>query len=270
MILSNLFQDKADVESSDRLSHFEDDAPQSAREKNVGVNERRVSVAAGAVLTVLGLERRGILGLAVAGIGAGLLYRGATGHCPAYSAMKINTATNDPDALAERGTHVAESFLIDRSPQELYDTWRNFENLPRIMSHLQSVSVIDSRRSKWVAKAPKLVGGKAEWEAEITRDEPGQRIDWRSVPGSQVDNAGSVRFVQAAGDRGTKVTVELDYLVPAGQVGRWVSKIFGEAPERQIREDLRNFKRIVETGEIATIQGQPRGTCTGQGKRTFE
>src|SRR5689334_13127613 len=101
MILSNLFQDKADAGSSDRLSHFEDDVPQSAPEKNVGVKERRVSVAAGAILTVLGLERRGILGLAIAGVGAGLLYRGTTGHCPAYSAMKINTAIDDPAALAE-------------------------------------------------------------------------------------------------------------------------------------------------------------------------
>ena len=236
---------------------------------NVSEGERMVSLASGAILALLGLGRRDLTGLLIAGVGGGLLYRGATGQCSMYQALGINTAAEDdahPEKRTNQGTHVAQSFLINRSPQELYDYWRNFDNLPRIMSHLESVQVIDDRRSHWVAKAPAIAGGKVEWDAETTIDEPNSRIAWRSLPGADVDNAGSVQFIPALGDRGTIVRVVMDYRPPAGMLGKWVAKLSGEDPQVQVREDMRNFKRIMECGEVPTIVGQPRGTCTGTGK----
>ena len=241
---------------------------------NVGNNERIVSVAAGSILALAGLSRRSLPGLITAAIGGALIYRGTSGNCPVYGALDINTAeagSQTPqqleDQLDSRGIHVEQAFLINRSPEELYQYWRNFENLPRIMTHLQRVTVFDDRRSHWAAKAPRLAGGSVEWDAEITADEPNRRIAWRSLPGSDIECAGEIRFAKAMGDRGTEVHVFMDYVPPAGKVGHWIATLFGEAPRRQMRDDLRNFKRLMEIGEIPTVAGQPRGTCTGQGTR---
>lgn len=125
------------------------------------------------------------------------------------------------------------------------------------MRHLTSVKVIDDKRSHWVAKAP--AGGSVSWDAEIIRDEVGSVIAWRSLGGASVDNAGSVRFRDGTDGRGTDVRVVLDYIPPGGTVGKWAAKLFGEDPKTQVHEDLRNFKRFMETGEIPTIEGQSSG-----------
>jgi uncharacterized membrane protein len=242
----------------------------SSSSLNVGSTERTISTTAGALLAAIGLSRRSIPGLALAALGGGLIYRGVTGHCHTFAALGIDTAHGDqaqPEDYFEHGIHVEECFSVNRSPWELYAYWRNFENLPRIMSHLESVTVLDGNRSHWIAKAPAIAGGKVEWDAEIINDEPNALIAWRSLAGADVDNAGSVRFVPSPGDRGTKVKVVIDYIPPAGRVGKWVAKLFGEAPDQQIREDLRNFKAVMETGEVPTAQGQPRGNCAGGGER---
>ena len=231
---------------------------------NINTMERLASLAGGTILTYLGLNRRGMISVLTTGIGGGLLYRGVSGTCPAYSALGIDTTNRtDEEKLADRAIHVTQSFLIDRSAKELYDFWRNFENLPRIMTHLESVQVLDDRRSRWKAQAPWVAGSEVEWDAEITEDQPNSLIAWRSLPGSDIDHRGSVQFVRALGDRGTNVRVVMDYAPPTGQIGRWVAKWLGEAPEQQIREDLRRFKRIMETGEVPTTDGQPHGTCSG-------
>lgn len=239
--------------------------------ENVGRGERIVSAAAGSVLALLGVGRRDLTGAVIAAVGGALVYRGATGYCPVYERTGVNTATDDAFPAvsnlvhrqpADQGVHITEVFLINKSPEELYAFWRNFENFPRFMSHLKVVQQCDDRRSHWVAKAPAIMGGEVEWDAEITVDEPNNRIAWRTIEGSDVAHSGSVRFVRALGDRGTAVRVELDYQPPAGKFGRWIAKLFGEEPEQQIREDLRNFKRMLEIGEIISIEGQPRGVCT--------
>lgn len=252
------------------------DASQQSH-SNVGTAERAISVAAGSIVAIQGLSRGSLPGLICAAIGGALIYRGATGSCPMYRALNIDTAnpqaTGDQaqqEELDERGIEVEQAFLINRPAQELYDFWRNFENLPTVMKHLKSVTRIDDRKSHWVAEAPRIAGGTIEWDAEIAQDVPGERIEWRSVPGSAVDTVGEVQFIPAVGDRGTEVHVNMLYVPPAGKLGHWLATVFGTSPRRQIREDLRNFKRMMETGEIATVQGQPRGTCTGQGKREGE
>src|SRR5262245_59496652 len=134
------------------------------------------------------------------------------------------------------------------------------------MNHLESVQVIDDRRSKWVAKASRVPGGgRLEWEAELTSDSPNRLIAWRSLPGSQIECEGEVRFAPALGDRGTEVHVSMRYLPPAGRVGHAVAALLVQSPWRLIREDLRNFKRVMEVGEVLTNDGQPRGTCLGTG-----
>jgi uncharacterized membrane protein len=152
---------------------------------------------------------------------------------------------------------VTRSVTIDRPAEELFRFWRNFENLPRIMNHLQSVRVLDERRSHWVGKGPAKTT--VEWDAEIVNEHPNEMIAWRSLPGSNVDNAGSIRFTKAPGNRGTIVKVELQYDPPGGALGAKVAKMFGEAPEKQIAVDLHRFKQLMETGEIARTEGQPVG-----------
>jgi uncharacterized membrane protein len=238
-----------------------------AARRNVGNGERLISAAAGAVLAFQGLGRRDLVGAAVAGVGGILIYRGATGHCAVYERLGVSGVQEGRRRGREPGgVHVVESFLIGKSPEELYAFWRNFENFPQFMSHVESVRKIDEHRSHWVAKAPKIYGGKVEWDAEVTADEPNSRIAWRALPESDVQHRGEVRFQRALGERGAIVRVELDYQPPAGQMGRWVAKLFGEEPEQQIRDDLRKVKRLMEVGEIPTIEGQPRGTCTGVGR----
>ena len=222
---------------------------------NVGSAERLLSTGAGAMLLVTGLSRRSLPGLLMAAIGGGLMYRGITGHCYTYAMLDMNTADNDaaePSDYFESGIHVEQSFSINKSPWELYQYWRDFNNLPRIMSHLESVRVIDDNRSHWVAKAPAIAGGTVEWDAEIINDEPNALIAWRSLDNADVHNAGSVRFVPGPDDRGTEVKVVIDYIPPAGRVGSWIASLFGEAPQQQIREDLRRFKAFMETGEVPT------------------
>ena len=238
-----------------------------AQQANVSDAERALSVASGALLAIVGISRRSIPGVLVAGLGGGLIYRGISGHCPAYESLGINNTHREaqPEEYFERGIHVAQSYLINKPPAELYQFWRNFENLPRIMTHLESVRVLDNTRSHWVAKAPAIAGGKVEWDAEIINDVPNEVIAWRSLGGADVDNAGSVRFRPMSHGRGTMVSVSIDYIPPAGRLGKWVARLFGEEPQQQIQEDLRNFKRIMETGEIPTTQGQPKGTCRGLG-----
>lgn len=230
-----------------------------------------VALAAGAIVAMEGLARRSLAGLLISGIGGALLLRGIGARPDVLGRLG---GAQDPDdveeQIGERGIEVTQAFLINADPKDLYTHWRNFQNLPAIMTYLERVDVVDDRRSHWVAKAPLLVGGSVEWDAEITRDEPGRAIAWRSLPGSQVATVGDIRFERALGDRGTEVHVKLSYLPPAGQVGHWLATVFGKAPRRTIREDLRNFKRIMEVGEIPTTQNQSRGTCLGSTKSEGE
>ena len=153
--------------------------------------------------------------------------------------------------------HVSHRIIINRPAEEIYKFWRDFQNLPRIMDHLESVEVIDDKRSRWVAKGP--AGKRAEWEAEITEDRPNELIAWRSTASSTVENSGYVRFEPAPGGRGTLVRVELNYLPPGGILGATIAKLLGEEPELQLKDDLRRLKQLMEAGEIVTTEGQPAG-----------
>ena len=153
------------------------------------------------------------------------------------------------------------AITIRASAEDLYRRWRDFESLPSFMFHLDSVTVGSGDRSHWVAKAP--AGSTVEWDAVIIEDVAGKLIAWRSVEGSSVENAGTLELRPAPGDRGTEVLVSLTYSPPGGALGALVAKIFGEEPAQQISDDLRRFKQLVETGEVARSDGAPWGPATG-------
>jgi uncharacterized membrane protein len=150
--------------------------------------------------------------------------------------------------LGDGTVHVHKTITVNRPPEEIYQFWRNFENLPSFMSHLEAVQTTGDRRSHWKAKAP--AGMTVEWDAEIVEDRPNERIAWRSLEGASVANSGTVRFQPAPGSRGTEIHVELRYNPPGGKIGAAVAKLFGEAPDQQIGDDLRRFKQVMETGEV--------------------
>jgi uncharacterized membrane protein len=161
----------------------------------------------------------------------------------------------------ESPLHVNRSILINRPAEELYAFWRDFEQLPGFMRHLVSVTTLDEKRSRWVAKGP--AGRTVAWEAEITLERPNELISWRSLPGSEVYNAGTVRFEPEPAGRGTFVRVNLEYEPPGGVAGAFVAKLFGEEPRQQLQNDLHQFKRIMEAGELLTTETQPAARSNG-------
>src|ERR671939_1070996 len=181
----------------------EETGEQSSPVVNVGQTERWVSAIGGGALALYGITRGSLGGIALALVGAALLQRGYTGHCNLYEAIGYNSAGDDlrnsenVSVPYGRGIRVEKSVTINRSPEELYRFWRNFENLPRFMSHLKSVRVVDDMRSHWTAKGP--AGSDVEWDAEVINEVPNELIGWRSVDGSQIANAGSVRFTPTTG-----------------------------------------------------------------------
>jgi uncharacterized membrane protein len=180
----------------------------------------------------------------------------ATANVLAVTALDVMAArqlSRQPQTIANEGAdkgiiRTKRSLTVNRSPEECYAFWRNFENLPQFMRHLESVTIVDERRSHWKAKAP--AGASVEWDAETLEDRPNEFISWRSTEDADVYNAGSVRFERAPGGRGTEVRVELEYKPPLGKLGSKVAMLFREEPGQQVMDDLRHFKQVMETGEI--------------------
>ncbi|MEH1960984.1 MAG: SRPBCC family protein [Nostoc sp.] len=212
--------------------------------------ERWASLIGGGAMVLMGLRQGSLRGVLTALAGGGLLYQGATKQSTIQQAQEA-IGINQP-------IKVEKTVTINKSAEELYRFWHNFENLPTFMKHLKSVSVYNEKRSHWIANAP--LGNSVEWDAEILEDRENEFISWASVEGADVDNSGFVRFKKAPGDRGTEVKIVLEYNPPGGALGATVAKLFGEEPEQQIGDELRRFKMLMEAGEIATTEGQPRGS----------
>ena len=229
--------------------------PQTADDGiNVGKTERLLSGVAGAAVIALALRRKRLRGVLLP-LGGGLLSRAVSGRCAVNRALGRNTAKGDrvsPLARGE-GIRVERSITVNRPQEEVYRFWRQLENLPRFMDHLESVTVLDEERSHWVAKAP--AGTKVEWDASIQDEIENELIDWQSLPGSDVDNAGSVHFTPVG--EGTEVRVMLSYDPPAGKVGAAVAQLLGEEPEQQVEEDLRRFKQVMEAVETPARSRKP-------------
>ena len=223
-----------------------------ADRRTLGSTERALTVVGGGALVAYGLARRDISGAVLAALGGALLYQGVEGQDRVAPLLGLKTAEQGGVA----GIKIEKRIMIEQPAEELYRFWRNFENLPRFMQHLESVQVSGERHSHWVAKAP--ANTTVAWDADITDERENEYIAWRSVEGSQVMNAGEVRFIPIAG-RGTEVQVSMVYDPPAGSVGVIVAKLFGEEPSQQVDGDLRRFKSLMEAGEIPTVEGQSSG-----------
>jgi uncharacterized membrane protein len=248
-----------------------EDLTGSAPTPNVGQAERWACAVGGGALALYGATRGSLGGIALALVGAALVQRGVTGHCNLYEAMNFSTAGDGPlrnsenvSVPGERGTKVEKSIVVNRPAAELYGFWRNFENLPRFMNHLESVRRMSGDRSHWVAKAP--AGTSVEWDAEVYNEKEGELIAWRTLEGSQVASAGSVRFEPAPGGGGTLVRVSLKYDPPGGKLGSLVARLFGENPEQQIEEDLARFKQMMEGNMASVNEGQSAGRGASAGK----
>lgn len=214
---------------------------------NVGNGERWLSGIAGVAILAVGFRRRRWR-RTLWPIGSSLVGRALTGRCPVNRIIGRNSARGDVGPHVARlraggGTRVERSVIVDRSPEDLFQFWRNFTNLPRFMDNLEAVTVLDEDRSHWIAKGP--AGARVEWDAAIHNEIEDELIAWRSLPGADVDQAGSVHFIPV-GDGMTEVRVVLRYRPHAGKLAETVAKLFGEDPAQQIADDLRRFKQVVE------------------------
>ena len=203
-----------------------------------------ISLLGGGVLTAFGAQRaiskRSPVGILMA-TGGGLLV---------YNGLRPRRLSN--------GIHIQTAFTINKPAAELYREWRNLENLPRFMKHLQSVRQLDNRRSEWTARGP--MGATFNWQAEIVDEAAGRFLVWRSMPGSPVESSGSVQFREAPGNRGTELIVAMHYSRAGGRTSAFLADLLGAVPERVLREQVRGFKQLMEAGEIPTTEGQPTGT----------
>ncbi|HEX8512457.1 MAG TPA: SRPBCC family protein [Allosphingosinicella sp.] len=145
---------------------------------------------------------------------------------------------------SSRSTTVEESVIIDRPPHQIYDFWRNFENLPQFMDNIESVTKINEVRSHWKIKAP--AGTSVEFNSLVTEDIPGRLIAWKSEEGASVPNRGRVEFIETSTGGGTNVRATISYDPPAGAFGRVVAKLFQREPGVQARQDLDRLKALLE------------------------
>ena len=231
--------------------------------RNMSTEDRVLSVIGGSVLAIASMKRKSGILSTLAGLE--MVRRGLSGHCYAYQMLGIRTKPSEPwrsvSVPYELGVTATNSTTINLPREQVFTFWRDLSNLPKVMHHLVSVTQNGEKSSHWVAEGPG--GRRMEWDAEIINEIPNELLAWRSLPGSQVDSAGSVRFKDAPRGRGTEIRVELQYNPPGGFLGAAVAKLFGRDPQAEIEEDLYRLKQFLETGELATTWGQPQGTKAG-------
>jgi uncharacterized membrane protein len=187
----------------------------------------------------------------LAGLGGLFIMRGAAGHCRLYDSMGVSTAASQrPGVPDQTGHKIEKSVFIARPPVELFRFWRNLENLPEFMKHIESVRVLDDRHSHWVVKGPG--GHRLEWDAEIVNEHPGEMISWQTLPGADVQSAGTVRFTPADDGESTVLRVVLEFHPPGGSLGARVARLFGKDPAAQLDQDLGRLKQIIESHDVSS------------------
>lgn len=218
---------------------------------NVGDTERIISTILGLVFTFFGFRKGSWLGILSSLSGLVLLYRGGSGYCP------VNQKLNREEKLEKSPLILASrAMTIGRSPAEVYQFWRNLENLPLFMKHVKNVRQLSETQSHWTVVFPRFKQ-ELSWTAEIVDDEPNRRISYRSLPGAKLDNSGEVFLREAPGGRGTEIKVTLSYRPPQGMMGKQVARLFNDAFEQMVQNDLHRLKQHLETGEVVSTDGQP-------------
>jgi uncharacterized membrane protein len=229
----------------DRRSTFYESTSATSRSSDL---DRWASLAAVTGLVAYGLSRRTVRGRWMAAAAAPFAYRVVAGHWPRFVNGRPDERRTTTALAGNRRVDVREAIRLEKPVTEVYRFWRRLENLPQFMSHLERVTELDDRRSHWTARGP--AGIRVEWDAEIINEIPDRVIGWRSLPDSDVVNAGSVNFETVRAGRSTQVTVRLQYAPPGGRAGAFVATIFGQEPSQTIHEELRRLKQILEAGEI--------------------
>ena len=215
---------------------------------NLSDAERLLSIAAGGVAAYVATNRSGANRLALATAGAGLLVRGLSG----FSLLNVWMGRNSSNrARALRPLDLQTTITVNAPREEVEAFWRRLENLPRFMRHLEDVRELGEGRSHWVAVIPGRLGT-VSWDAETRVD--ANRLSWRSVPGSVIENTGEVLFRDAPGERGTEVRARISYRPPAGRIGRATSNLLTPVFNQMVKEDIRRFKQVIEAGEVPTAK----------------
>jgi len=216
--------------------------------------QRWVSGVGGASVLWYGLRRHDLSRWPLALLGAGLVYQGVSGnnlldYLPGAQEMPlIGQMTSAPTQL-----RIRKSITVDNQPEYLYSYWRNLENLPTFMTHVKSVQDLGNGRSHWVVQV--LNNMELEWDAQIIQDRPNEMIAWETLPEATLQNRGYVKFIPTS--KGTEVSVSLEYDPPGAALGRFAGGAVKFIAEEQIKEEIRNFKRLMETGDLPTTEGQP-------------
>ncbi len=227
---------------------------------NVAPGERLVSMAVGLGLVGYGLRRRTVPAILLALVGGSLVHRGLTGRSRAYALLGVTETKGEPGVAFELST------TLLKPREEVYRAWRDLERHPRFIPRLLLVRSLENGLTRWVAQGP--AGTTREWFSEVTEERPNERIEWHTLPGSQLPHTGTIRFEDAPGGRGTVVHLALRYHVPGHRAAALVAKLLGDEPKQLLSRGLRQFKQLLETGEVATVEGQPSGHRSPLG-RTF-
>ena len=204
---------------------------------NVSPRERLLSVAAGAFLFTRGVKNFSLVKTLLGGY---LVYRGASGHCPAYAQLQRSGYTSRPENV-----NIKTQLIVNKPRAEVYEFWRKLENLPLFMKHLKSVNAIDDTHSHWEASLGTSMAT-LSWDAKIVKEEEGSLLAWSSLPGASVENAGKVDFKDALGGQGTELNIVITYRPPAGKFGEGVATLLNPVFTRMIKKDVSNFKQYIE------------------------
>lgn len=218
--------------------------------------ERNAALAGGALLMLLGLTRRSLFSVPLLAGGGAFIAHAIAGRQPLI--QRIATLTGRRPSAGSAS--LSRSLTIGKSPNEVYRFWRDFQNLPRFMRHIESITDAGDRRSHWVARVP--AGNPVEWDAEIIEDRPGELISWASLPESPVQTQGTVRFVPAPNNKGTELHVMMSYAAPAGLLGAPINHLLLPTIAQQVEQDIHRCKAVMEAGEAATTVGQPNGRAS--------
>ncbi|SFG61001.1 Uncharacterized membrane protein [Halopelagius inordinatus] len=249
----------------DRESDAETPIPADlAAGDDVGRGTRIASAVVGGALLVFGVRRRTLPGTFAALVGGWLLHRSVPGRSPLPDAFDDGDDAEDGEDESEAApveTDVKRTITVGKPADELYEMWRDPEQLSRVMGHFADVSPVDEDRFHWTVSGP--FGRDMEWKTRFVESHSGEFLRWESLEDAAVANEGSVRFESAPGDQGTEVTLRLRFDPPGGRLGRAAMEFAGFVPAVLAKKALHRFKSLAETGEIPTLESNPSARGRG-------
>lgn len=225
---------------------------------DVGRGTRVVSAVVGGALLVFGVRRRTLPGTAAALVGGWLLHRSVPGRSPLPDVFGGGDDESETDPVE---TEVERTITVGKPADELYEMWRDPEQLSQVMGHFADVSPVDEDRLHWTVPGP--FGRDLEWKTRFVESRSGEFLQWESLENAAVANEGSIRFAPAPGDQGTEVTLRLRFDPPGGRLGNAAMKFSGFVPAVLAKKALHRFKSLAETGEIPTLEGNPSARGRG-------